>query len=178
MVCDGHILHRKLVRAAASKDSEELDAMKSIKKWLKERHKEPIDIPYTYVYHLGDLPLPQPWRKEHPDALFLPSEFILGFAEQARMALLRSSERLQIEDLEKDLLSNGIRTPLEIWLDANGKLRLQEGYHRMCVVEANISSFPRVPVYFYRSSGKIKSYGRSIFEEFEFILETIGKKYD
>ena len=154
--------------------------MNFIKKWwnsLGDRPGIPIDTPYTYVYTLGDLALPQPWRRGDTEGVyFLPSLFVLKFADRERLALLTATERDRLATLSESLLSDGITTPLEMWFDPNGKLRLQEGYHRMCIVRDNLDVFPRVPVKLRYSSGTIKSYGRTITAEFESILEILEKK--
>lgn len=152
--------------------------MMSIKKWLhkqRELNSGPIDVPYTYVYNIGPLPLEQPWRKTNPDAILVPTNFILGAIDIGRVSLIRNRDREMIAELEQDMLKNGIKTPLELWIDSTGHLRLQEGYHRMVVAEGNPLRFPRVPVILKVSDGKIKSYGISIVDHFPFILQQLGK---
>lgn len=153
--------------------------MKSIKKWLhsvRERNKRPIDTPYTFVYTLTNLALPQPWRQTSPEALLLPTELVLKFTDPGRLSLLRVSEPQQLEELKTSMLKDGLRTPLELYMDVNGKVRLQEGHHRMCVAIEHLHEFPKVPVLFRETNGRIKSYGRPVVEEFSSILEIIGKQ--
>lgn len=149
--------------------------MKFIEK-LREKHAfKPIDNTYTYQYTLGPLPLPQPWRQTHPDAYLLPLPFITNFAEYGRIQLLRARERDYLNDLAADIYVNGISTPLEFVFDSSGKLRLQEGYHRLSIALESPESFPRLPVTVRRVSSTIRSYGRSVAEDLDFILDTIGK---
>lgn len=151
-------------------------------KWLqrlRERNSRPLpSVGQSYAYDLGDLPLPQPWRKDAQNVYFLPTEFVLKFTDRQRMALLRASEPEYLAELAQDMLTYGIKTPMELWLDSNGKLRLQEGHHRMCVVDENRDRFLRVPVILNHSKGIIRSYGRSVYEELPFILETLSKRYE
>lgn len=148
-------------------------------KWLKRvraRNSAPlVDTPYTYDYSLGCPPLPQPWRANPGKVYFLPTEFVLRFADKERMSLIRNTDKDHITELQENILEIGMTTPLEMWMDAEGKLRLQEGYHRMCVAEHNRLLFDRVPVLLYQSNGRIKSYGRPVVSEIEFVLETLGK---
>jgi hypothetical protein len=148
-------------------------------KWfrrVRERNSAPfVDTPYTYTYTLEDPPLPQPWRDYPEGVFFVPTEFVLQFADRARLSLVRNQDSEHILNLQESILKIGLTTPLEMWIDAEGKLRLQEGYHRMCVIESNRNQFDRVPIRLYNSNGRIKSYGRSIYSEFEFILALLGK---
>lgn len=152
--------------------------MKSIKKWLDKQRKinaGPLDTPYTFVYNL-ELPLPQPWRENWRNkAYFVPSELVLRFTDRGRMSLLRSQEREDLALLEENMLQYGIKTPVELRLDPNGTLRLQEGHHRMCVVEANLRRFQRVPVLLIKTDLPIRAYGRSIYEEFSYILQAMER---
>ena len=91
------------------------------------------------------------------------------------MSLLRSQEKEDIALLEENMLQYGIKTPVELRLDPNGTLRLQEGYHRMCVVEANPHRFQRVPVLLIKTDLPIRAYGRSIYEEFSYILQAMER---
>jgi hypothetical protein len=153
--------------------------MRYIKNWLDKQRKInawPIDTPYTFVYNLPELPLPQPWRENYRNkAYFVPSEFLLRFTDRGRMSVLRVKEREELALLEQDMLQYGIKTPVELRLDPKGTLRLQEGHHRMCVIEANISRFPRTPTTIVRTDLPIRAYGRSVYEEFPYILQAMER---
>lgn len=106
----------------------------------------------------------------------MPTQVVSLFTDPGRLSLLRVAEKDYLNALEQSLLTEGVKTPLEMYMDKNGKARLQEGYHRMCVVLEHLEKFPKVPILFTETSGSIKSYGRPVVEEFPSILQIIGTK--
>lgn len=132
---------------------------------------EYVDVPYTYKYelHYDHLNVPQPWR-DRPDfseIYFMPTDFVLMFTDRGRMSQLRAREPQYLAELAGQLLREGIKVPLELNIDINGKMKLQEGHHRMIGIMGMLGHFPRIPVKIKRVNGVIRGYSRELSEAAE-----------
>lgn len=141
---------------------------------MRFRRKKEVpnfDYPYTFKYelHYEHLIIPQPWRDrdDFKDIYFAPTDFVLMFADRGRMSQLRAREAAYIADLAGQLLREGIKVPLEINIDINGKMKLQEGHHRMCGITGMLGHFPRIPVKIKRVPGVMRGSSRELSEAVE-----------
>lgn len=117
-------------------------------------------------------PRPEPWRN-HPNASecwVVPVAFVLMFAGRQELHGKVNKDAEHIANLSRSINEEGLREPLEFRLDAQGKLRLQEGYHRIAAISKFVPDMHHVPVTLKRSKGNIRSYGRRVDEVFEEIL--------
>lgn len=121
-------------------------------------------------------PLPEPWR-QHPlagDCWRVPVAFVLKFTDPVELSNKASRDAQHVADLYLDIQQNGITTPLEMWIDQRGKIRLHEGHHRMAAI-VRLGDIQLVPVLIKRSSGTMRGYGRTAHDEIETILSNIGR---
>lgn len=77
-------------------------------------------------------------------------------------------------DLEHSLLTEGLKEPFTVYVDENGKVRFQDGHHRLSIIRDNISLFPVVPVLLKRTS-HIRAYGRTLHDECDRIFALLSK---
>lgn len=115
---------------------------------------------------------PEPWR-QHPNVnefYIVPIGFVLLFAGRQELHGKINKDAEHIANLARSIDSEGLREPLEFRLDPNGKLRLQEGYHRTAAISKFVPDMAMVPVTIKRSRGNIRSFGRRVDEVLEEIL--------
>lgn len=118
------------------------------------------------------------WRDHRlgSKATLVPVPFVLRYADPQEIGNKKVRDAKRIETLYFDLEENGFETPLEMYLDSVGKLRLQEGYHRIAAVTSYKSRHSHVPVVIHRSSGRIKVHSINVVEDFEQIVHLLTKK--
>lgn len=103
-------------------------------------------------YYAAVMPrVKEPWRR-HPMAVhsfLFPRELISTLAQDERLREVRSDHE-RIETIRSSLLQDGLCKPLELVVDAQGRLVLWDGHHRLLASEG-ISWLARLPAYFTRS---------------------------
>jgi hypothetical protein len=130
--------------------------------------------PYTYRYALEAPFLPEPWRAIG-GVYALPMEFLMPYVDTRRLSIVSKTERAHIDALKPSILSEGLREPCELLLDPTGKLRFDNGYHRLVVLSENPTLFKSIPCVVRQVNHPIKGYGRTIPSEIHALLSLLTK---
>jgi hypothetical protein len=137
--------------------------------------------PYTYKYVLDPVvPLPAPW-KDHQFAksvYLLPLDFCMTFVDNSYLLKVERDDTLRIAELAESMLVEGIKTPIILVIDGQGKLRYHDGYHRLSVILANREHFPYIPCLLNHSTGTVRAYGRTVQSEIDTILKFVAQPAD
>jgi hypothetical protein len=134
--------------------------------------------PYTYKYELNlSEPRPQPWRNHdlasRNTIYLLPIEFCEMFADDQQIHSNRKMVPEKIEWLRDSIDKEGLKRPCILVVDATGKLRYHDGYHRLTAIQ-QIPDFTHVPCILQHSTGRIRGYGRPLHQVMEVILKMVS----
>lgn len=133
--------------------------------------------PVPYTLHLPPKPRAEPWRY-HSITLsnkiyLLPVAFCETFADLKEVDHNRKMEANKIEWLRESIDEEGLKRPCILVIDATGKLRYHDGYHRLAAVQ-QVKDFSHIPCILQTSTGRIRGYGRPLHQEVEIILEMLS----
>ena len=135
-----------------------------------------VPEPYTYKYGSTST-RPEPWRHHELAALnrvyLLPLEFCETFADDQQVHNNRKIVPEKIRWLRESIDELGLQRPCIMVLDATGKLRYHDGYHRLTAIQ-QIPGFTHVPCILQHSTGRIRGYGRPMHQVVEIILEMVS----
>lgn len=137
-----------------------------------------VPQPYTYTYQRTiKVPRPEPWREHqltvHNTIYLLPLEFCETFADQQEVHKDRKMVPDKIAWLRESIDEIGLQRPCILVLDATGKLRYHDGYHRMTAIQ-QIPDFTHIPCILQHSTGRIRGYGRPMHQVAEIILGMVS----
>ena len=140
--------------------------------WLTRVREEPrVHHAYTYVYEPYFAPAPkEPWRRgQYADqTMLLPTSVVLEWADPKELRNALRTEREYLDVLCKDVGENGITDPFVAVIDQLGRITLQDGHHRLLVVEE--LDEPLVPVRFIGSE-QIRKYCRPLHDYLFLLLQ-------
>lgn len=71
-----------------------------------------------------------PWRGAHRDVFLVPRAIVEDAVQVNWMRDVERTEAWKIEELAADIEVNGLRTPLLLSVDRDGRLILHHGHHR------------------------------------------------
>jgi len=116
----------------------------------------------------------EPWTL-HPDAddaTLIPLDVALSFVKNGRLKTIYNQEADYIHELAEDIQKNGLRTPLEMKVDNDGKICLVEGHHRMLAFQ--LINVVNVPIILTYDAKRVTGYGRQMNHYSEMIWAAIG----
>lgn len=117
--------------------------------------RRPQEVPAYRSPSRSEAPrlLPEPWTQHHlaRQAGLVPTDVLATIADPGELARLRRRQPEYLADLREQIMADGVREPLELAVDANGRICVQNGHHRVIVaIDAGIE---RLPVRWVRSEG-------------------------
>lgn len=101
----------------------------------------------------------------------MPVSFAMCFADKAKMNAIKKTEASYIDELRSSIATQGLLEPAIMYFDPQGKIRYQEGYHRLCAL-SELPYIKSMPVRL-QESPRVRGYGRHISEEVEFLFESV-----
>lgn len=96
----------------------------------------------------------EPWRETHPDAVEVPLAALRAVAQPEDLQRARSCDRPRL--LARQIAQEGLRQPLELRFDRQGRVVLGDGHNRL--VSAEVSGRPTLPAV-ARTVPKLPAYG-------------------
>lgn len=151
-------------------------------KWFRRKPDE-FDVDwdlhgtrYSPNFPAQPVPFPEPWR-DYPgsaNCLLLPRSVCLFFADEKKIQDIERQEPEKVHDLRTSIAVEGLKVPLIMTWDDHGKIRYHDGYHRMTAMRV-LDDPQVVPVWFRRSEGRVKAYGRQPEDYIEILFSAIDR---
>lgn len=93
--------------------------------------------------------LSDPWRQRPLNIVMVPRDILEAIVQPERMRFC-DSDHEKLAQVRAELLRDGLREPLELVLDNQGRIILRDGHHRLVVTRA-WRHFETLPCIFTRS---------------------------
>ncbi len=117
--------------------------------------------PESYCEYIdNNIIMPFFGKKDDSDVRNIPLEFILLFVDDARLKTIWSKEQDYIENLAIDIFKNGLKNPIELKSDLEGKICVTEGHHR--IIACQQLKIKKIPTTLKTSRQRVTGYGRNI----------------
>lgn len=116
---------------------------------------------------------PEPWR-ENEEAFLIPSQVVSMMVDSAYIQKCETYNRQRIDDIKTSIEVDGLRNPIELVYDPDGKIRLNNGNHRYIAMSDLEWKF--MPCTLSKVNKGIRGYGRHLSDYTETIVGMISKK--
>lgn len=131
-----------------------------------------LDLEWYYAEPPAPEPRPEPWR-HHPLAgacLLFARDVLMAMAQGPRLALI-SRDGEYLDRLRASLVAEGLKVPLELVIDREGRIVLKDGHHRLLVTEG-VEGFETFPARLTRSDTGIAVTCATVFDILSELLRT------
>ncbi len=116
---------------------------------------------------------PEPWRSTE-GAFLVPKTIIDLFVENSYIQQRIATDRHRIDSLKVSIEEEGLRVPLLLIHDPDGKIRLKDGNHRYIAMRE--LEWPYMPCSLSKVDKAIRGYGRHLSDYTEIVVDLISKK--
>lgn len=134
---------------------------------------EYLDLEWYYEPSPQPEPQPEPWRQHRlaPQCVLVPRQILLSLAQGPRLVEV-GRDWAAIAEIRVQLENEGLREPLELVIDRDGRIVLRDGHHRILATDG-MGQFDYLPVLITRSDRGIAVSCTTVYEILPALLSTV-----